>query len=207
MTVSKLAKGLSRAVHYGSNRICTDRVTIHHMAGNMSAKNCVDWFAGKLPGGTKVCSCNYAIGSDGEIWAGLYEEDVSYCSSRQDNDRRAITIEVANDGGASTGWHVSDKAIAALTCLLADIVQRYPELGGNLRWEADAALADNPKRQNITLHRWFSATGCPGEYLESQIPAIVRRVNKIVAPVDDTLTCESLVAELEKIVKKYKGGK
>lgn len=204
--ISALAKGLSKAVHYGTNRICVDRVTIHHMAGNMSAKNCVDWFAGKLPGGTKVCSCNYAIGSDGEIWAGLEEEDVSYCSSNQANDRRSITIEVANDGGASSGWHVSDKAIASLVQLLADIVKRYPDLGGSLRWQGDKSLADKPGLQNITLHNWFSPTGCPGEYLEGQIPAIVRRVNKLCKPAsDDNVTFNQFLYELKILMEKYGG--
>lgn len=51
----------------------------------------------------------------------MRERDRSWCTSSSSNDNRAITIEVANDGGADTGWHVSDKALESLIDLLVDI--------------------------------------------------------------------------------------
>lgn len=175
MAYSNLCKGFVQACHY---RPRTDKVidtiTIHHMAGNMTAKNCVTWLSGS---DSPERSCNYAIGSDGEIWAGVEEEDEAYTSSSRKNDGRAITIEVANDGDEESGWHVSDKAISSLADLLADICQRHAVTLPRLRWENNEDLKGDVSRQNITLHRWFAATVCPGPYLESQIPAIVRRVN------------------------------
>lgn len=175
MAYSKLCKGFVLARHY---RPRTDKVidtiTIHHMAGNMTAKNCVTWLSRE---DSPERSCNYAIGSDGEIWGGVEEEDEAYTSSSRRNDGRAITIEVANDGDEESGWHVSDKAISSLVVLLVDICQRHAATLPLLLWENNKDLNGNVTRQNITLHRWFSATICPGPYLESQIPAIVRRVN------------------------------
>lgn len=151
-----------------------DTITIHHMAGNMTAKNCVTWLS---RADSPERSCNYAIGSDGEIWGGVEEEDEAYTSSSRENDGRAITIEVANDGGEESGWHVSDKAIASLVDLLTDICRRNSSTLPRLLWENSEDLNGVVKLQNISLHRWFAATICPGPYLESQLPAIVRRVN------------------------------
>lgn len=186
MVFSPLIKGYKIATHYRKTprTVPIDTITIHHMAGNMTAENCVAWLASAT---APERSCNYAIGSNGEIWGGVPEENESYCSSDRPNDARAITIEVANDGGEESGWHVSAKAIDSLISLLADICTRYKESLSELRWEADKDLLGNVDRQNITLHKWFSATGCPGPYLESQIPAIVRRVNAKLTPTNDSV--------------------
>ena len=97
-----------------------DTVTIHCMAGNLSIEQCGNIFAN--PG--RKASSNYGIGSDGRIGLYVDEKDRSWASSNGANDNRAITIEVANDGGAETGWHVSSKAYDSLIKLLADICNR-----------------------------------------------------------------------------------
>lgn len=83
-----------------------DVVTIHCMAGNLSVETCGNVFAPS----SRQASSNYGIGSDGRIAMYVEEKDRSWCTSSASNDNRAVTIEVANDGGAETGWHVSDKA-------------------------------------------------------------------------------------------------
>lgn len=158
-------------------KVSIDTITIHHMAGNMTAENCVKWMS--RSDGPLMRSCNYAIGSDGQIWGGAPEEGESYCSSDRANDKRAVTIEVANDGGEESGWHISDDAMNALIRLCADICVRNNI--ASLTWrEDDASYAYHPEVQNISLHKWFSATPCPGPYLISQMPAIARRVNKLI---------------------------
>jgi hypothetical protein len=100
----------------------------------------------------------------------MYVEEAnrSWCSSSRDNDHRAITIEVANDGG-SPNWHVSDKAIESLIALCVDICQRNGIEKLNFTGDATG---------NVTLHKYFASTLCPGPYLESKIPYIVEQVNK-----------------------------
>ena len=84
------------------NRVI-DTITIHCMAGNLSLESCGNIFAQSK---NKVSS-NYGIDSKGNIALYVEEKDRSWCSSDSDNDHRAVTIEVANDKGASSGWHVS----------------------------------------------------------------------------------------------------
>lgn len=149
-----------------------DTITIHCMAGNMTVESCGALFQKK----SRETSSNYGIGSDGRIALYVNEEDRSWCTSSRSNDNRAITIEVANDGGANTGWHVSDKAMASLINLLVDICQRNNIK--ELKWKADKNLIGQVDKQNMTVHRWFAAKACPGDYLYGAHSQIAAEVNK-----------------------------
>ena len=96
-----------------------DTISIHCMAGNLSIEQCGNLFANP----SRQASSNYGIGSDGRIGLYVEEKDRSWCTSSSSNDNRAITIEVANDGGAPD-WHVSDAAMTSLIKLCADICKR-----------------------------------------------------------------------------------
>lgn len=148
-----------------------DTITIHHMAGNCTVEVCGEIFAPT----SRKASSNYAVDNKGRIGMYVEEKDRSWCSSSGANDNRAITIEVANDGGASTNWHISDIAIDTLIKLCVDICKRnnIPEL----RWKADKSLIGQVDKQNMTVHRWFAPTSCPGDYLYSKLGEIASRVN------------------------------
>lgn len=141
------------------------KITIHHMAGNLSVETCGNVFA---PSGRKASS-NYGIGSDGRVGMYVEEKNRSWCSSNANNDHQAITIEVANDGGANTNWHVSDKALAKLIDLCVDICKRNGI--ASLNYTGDAS-------GNLTRHNMFANTTCPGPYLQSKFPYIANEVNK-----------------------------
>ena len=156
-------------VKYSSN--CTKprnrkitKITPHHMAGNLSVEQCGAIFARP----TRRASSNYGIGSDGRVGLYVDEANRSWCSSNSDNDNRAITIEVANDGGAPD-WHVSDAALEKLIELCVDICQRN---------DIEKLNFTGDKNGNLTMHKYFAATACPGPYLESKFPYIEKEVNK-----------------------------
>lgn len=144
-----------------------DKITIHHMAGNASVEKCGDVFAPT----SRQASSNYGIGSDGRIALYVDEGNRAWTSGNAENDHRAITIEVANDGGAPD-WHVSDKALEALISLCTDICRRNGIKALNFTGD---------KNGNLTMHKWFQATACPGPYLESKFPYIAKEVNKRLA--------------------------
>ena len=143
-----------------------DKITIHHMAGNLSVETCGNVFL------NREASANYGIGSDGRV--GLYVEECNraWTSSNAANDNRAVTIEVANDGGADTDWHVSDVALAKLIDLCVDICERNGITKLNYTGDANG---------NLTRHNMFIATTCPGPYLQSKFPYIASEVNKRLA--------------------------
>lgn len=148
-----------------------DTITIHTMSGNLSIESCGKLF--QKPG--KNASSNYGIGTDGRIALYVDEKDASWCSSNTANDERAITIEVANDGGKSTGWHISNEAFNSLVSLVVDICRRngIPEL----RWKNDKSLIGDTSQQNMTVHRWFANKSCPGDYLISKFDKLCELVN------------------------------
>lgn len=139
-------------------------ITIHHMAGNLSVESCGNVFSTT----DRQASSNYGIGSDGRVGMYVEEANRSWCSSNRENDHKAITIEVANDDTTSGNWHVSDAALSELIDLCVDICQRngIPRLNFT-----------GDKTGNLTMHKWFAPTQCPGPYLESKFPYIAEQVN------------------------------
>lgn len=158
--------------HSGKRKHVIDTVSIHCMAGNATVETCGAIFARP----SRKASSNYGIGSDGRIALYVDEANRSWCTSSPDNDHRAITIEVANNGGAPD-WPVSAKAYEALIQLLVDICQRNPGIG-RLRWQGDKSLIGQVARQNMTVHRWFAAKACPGDYLYNRHGEIAAEVNR-----------------------------
>lgn len=140
------------------------KLTPHHAAGNVSVETMGGLFANPERG----ASANYGIGSDGRTAQYVREHMRPWTSSSYDNDRQAITVEVANDGGAPD-WHVSDKAFDSLVALAIDICRRHGL--DSLTWTGD-------KSGTITAHYMFVATTCMGPYLTSKMPELARRVNE-----------------------------
>ncbi len=140
------------------------KITIHHMAGNITVETCGDIFANA----SRKASSNYAIDGTGKVAMYVEEKNRSWCSSSADNDHQAITIEVANNSG-EPNWSVSDTALEKLIELCIDICQRNNIESLNFTGDATG---------NLTMHKYFSATACPGPYLESKFEYIAQQVNK-----------------------------
>lgn len=167
--------------HSGKRNHVIDTISIHCMAGNLTVETCGNLFANP----SRKASSNYGIGSDGRI--GLYVEECnrSWCTSSSSNDNRAITIEVANNGGADQGWPVSDAAYNSLIALLVDICQRNGIK--KLLWKGDKSLIGQVDKQNMTVHRWFAAKACPGDWLYNRHGQIAAEVNAKLSGEDDDM--------------------
>lgn len=162
--------------HYNYRDHKIDRLTIHMMAGDGSLQTCFDWLAYHSGG-----SVNYGIDSNGKIGGMIDESLRAWTSSNRTNDMRAVTIEVANDSGAPN-WHVSDKAMKSLIKLCADICKRNGI--SKLEYTGDKTC----KTGNMSLHKWFAATDCPGPYLEGKMTYIATEVNKMLGVKSNTST-------------------
>lgn len=113
------------------------KITIHHCAGNVAVETLGSIFAAA----SRQASANYGIGSDGRVGMYVEEKNRAWTSSNAENDQQAVTIEVANDGGAPD-WHVSDKALSKLIELCVDICQRNgieKRIIREIKWEPDDA--------------------------------------------------------------------
>lgn len=141
-----------------------DRITPHHMAGVLSIETCGNVFAPS----SRQASSNYGIGPDGRVGLYVNENERAWTSSSAANDRRAVTIEVANSaiGG---NWPVSEAAWNSLVNLCTDICQRNGIPG--LVWTGTTL-------GSITNHDMFKNTNCPGPYLKGRMGELADEVNK-----------------------------
>lgn len=144
----------------GRNTKITD-ITIHHMAGVLSAEQCGNIFARAGRNG----SSHYGIGNGGEIGQYVDESDTAWTNSNWPSNCRSVTIETSN---CATGgdWPVGDAAYNSLIKLVADIAKRN-------------GLGTLVAGQNLTWHSMFAATTCPGDYLRARIADIAAQANKI----------------------------
>lgn len=136
-------------------------ITIHHMAGILTAEECGKLFQNE----TRNASSHYGIGKDGEVGLYVDEENTAYTNGDFDSNSIAVTIETSNSE-ASGDYPVSDGVLNILIKLVADIAKRNN-------------LGTLVKGKNLTWHKMHAETSCPGEYLLSKMDYIVEETNKI----------------------------
>lgn len=136
------------------------KITVHHMAGNLTVETCGEVFAPV----SRQASSNYGVGSDGRVACYLEEEWHPWTSASWWNDDRAITIEVADYD--TNAWSPSDAAYASTVALCADICTRYgiyPTYTGG----TDGSF---------TEHMMFAPTSCPGPWWHAMMYQFVEDV-------------------------------
>lgn len=142
-------------------RTMITEITIHHMAGVLSAASCGAIF--QRPG--RNGSSHYGIGVNGEIASYVDESCVAWTNSNWPSNQRAVTIE-NSDSSMGGDWPVSDATLNSLIKLVADIAKRNN-------------LGKLVKGENLTWHSMYASTTCPGPYLLSKIEYIADEANKI----------------------------
>lgn len=139
-----------------------DKIFVHHMAGNLTVKQCGNVFA------TREASAHYGVQGK-NIGQYVDESDTAWHCGNFAYNQRSIGIELANDGGASSSWHVSDQTIATAINLIADICKRNGI--SKLKYTGDLS-------GNLCMHCWCASTACPGAYLKTKFKHIAKQVNK-----------------------------
>lgn len=160
--------------HSGQRTELISRITPHCVVGQLSADRLGDVF---LPE-SRQASSNYGIGKDGEI--GLYVDECnrSWCSSSNDNDQKAVTIECASD--TKEPYVMNSKVYSSLITLCVDICKRNGK--NKLIWIDDKEKALSYKCKDnemlITVHRWFANKNCPGDWLYSRLGNLATEVTR-----------------------------
>ena len=164
MTVSDLADGCVLSPNYTPSRWNVTRLTPHHTAMIGDAWDIANVFKPT----SRQASCNYAIGVDGSIVCVVPEEYRAWTSSSYDNDMQAITFELSD---CDYDWNISKATQEAFINLCVDLIRRYPSLGGSFNWTGDMS-------GNVTVHRWFAATACPGDPLFNMLGRLGDEINR-----------------------------
>lgn len=140
-----------------------DRITPHYVDGNCTVETIGEIFSPSA----RRASSNYGIGSDGRIGMYVEEKNRAWTSGSSYNDNRAITIECANlsDGSLTASCWKS------LVDLCVDICRRNSI--PRLNYTGDDS-------GNLTMHKWYQGTDCPGPWLSKQFKRLADEVNAIL---------------------------
>lgn len=162
-----------------------EAITLHHMAGRLTAKQCGGIFQAK----GRYGSSHYGVGYDGSIANYVDEEDTAWTNSNWDSNCKSVTIEISDNDNS---WYVNDTTLNAVIKLVADIAKRR-------------GLGTLIPGKNLTWHSMFTNTTCPGDYLRSKMQYIADEANKINSeePIKEKST-EELAREV--IEGKYGNG-
>lgn len=158
--------------HSGQRTHAIDRITPHCVVGQCSVETLGNIFAPT----SRQASCQYGIGVDGR--AGMYveEKNRSWCSSSNENDQRAVTIECASD--TTHPYAFKDVVYNKLIELCVDICKRNGKK--KLLWLGDKTktLNYNPAADEmvLTVHRWFANKSCPGDWMYSRMGDLASKV-------------------------------
>lgn len=173
MTISPLAEDYYPAKYYYKNprKRAVDWIMIHCTVGRCTAKSLAAVWA------VKPASSNYGVGYDGSVGCYVLEEHGAYCCSYSTDDR-AISIETSSANRYP--YETTEEAIDALVELCADICYRYDKR--RFVWFGNKAETDRytPAHDEMVLsvHRWYAAKSCPGEYIYNRLGEVVSRVNE-----------------------------
>ena len=189
--------------HSGERTHSLDRITPHCVVGQLSAESICGCFTSP----SRQASCNYGIGTDGRISLCVEEKNRSWCSSSNDNDQRAITIECASD--RSEPYAMNDKVYASLISLCTDICKRNGKK--KLLWFGDKNNALNyaPKSDEmvITVHRWFANKSCPGNWLYARLGNLATKVTAELSRVTSDAENKKPATQMYRVRKSWSDAK
>lgn len=162
MSNSNLARFFKKASHFSSGRDGHKirKITIHHMAGVLTAEQC-----GSIFQGSRQASAHYGVGKDGIIGQYVDEANTAWADGNWISNCESVTIETSNciTGG---NWEVSALVLNTLIKLVADVAKRNN-------------LGKLVAGQNLTWHQMYAATACPGPYLLGKMEYIATEANKL----------------------------
>lgn len=156
----------------GKRTHAIDRITPHCIVGQWNVETIGNYFSNP-----KVqASCNYGIAKDGKVALVVDESMRSWCSSSNENDQRAVTIECSSE--KTTPFAFNDEVYNKLIDLCADICKRNGK--NKLLWlkTKEATFAYTPKSNEmvLTVHRWFKQKACPGDWLMARMDDLATKV-------------------------------
>ena len=188
--------------HSGARKQAITRITVHCTACLVSAYRLGNIFLPRA----RNASCNYGIGTDLRIVMCVPEGYRSWCSSSNDNDQRAITIEAASDNKAPYKFApgVYEKTID----LCVDICKRNGKKKVIYISDQITALKYKPADDEmlLTFHRWFSKTkSCPGDWFMARAASFAKAINDRLNPTPEPEQYYKIQAgdSLTKIAKKF----
>ena len=182
----------------GQRTHAIDRITPHCVVGQWDVSTFGNYFSNPQV----KASCNYGIAKDGKVALVVEENKRSWCSSSNENDQRAVTIECSSE--KTPPYAFNDAVYNKLIDLCVDICRRNGK--NTLLWlgTKEATLSYNPKPNEmvLTVHRWFKNKACPGDWLMARMNDLATKVtNKLKGTTTDTPVVTPAKSEFPYIVQ------
>lgn len=169
--------------HSGTRTKPITRITPHCIVGQCTVERCKTLF----PAGRNASS-NYCISKDGKVVGIVSEKNRSWCTSSNENDQKAITIECSSDN--TSPYAFTDACYNTLVDLCVDICKAYGKT--KLIWIADknTALSYSPKsdEMQLTVHMWYANKACPGPWLMARMDKLAATVTSRLGGTSTTTT-------------------
>lgn len=147
-------------------------IWIHHQADG-AGPDSIDYMIGYNDRGSHP---TYAIDDNSSATVvGIIHPDLCPSSTGYSNDRGAITVEIANTGGAPD-WPVSMKALEQVAQIIAHHAKESPRENRAERNRPGVAQ----KGFWVGIHKQVMATACPGPFVERHWDWIIDRANQIL---------------------------
>lgn len=147
-------------------------IWIHHQADG-AGHDSIDYMIGYNDRGSHP---TYAIDDNGEATVvGIIHPDLAPSSTFYVNDRSAVTVEIANTGGAPD-WPVSMEALEQVAQIIAHHAKESPRENRAERNQPGVTQ----KGFWVGIHKQVAATACPGPFVERHWDWIVDRANQIL---------------------------
>lgn len=160
--------------HSGKRTQRIQRVTPHCIVGNFPTETVGNLFSSTV----KQASCNYAISETGDVVTVVDECNRSWCTSSNENDQKAVTIECSSD--RNPPYTFKNEVYESLADLTVDIIKRNGMK--KLIWleTPEKSITYQPSQDEclLTIHRWFDNKACPGDWFVNKIPTFVDYVNE-----------------------------
>ena len=177
--------------------------TPHCVVGQVTIERLGDIFARPQ----RQASSNYGIDKDGRVGLFVDEKNRSWCTSSSWNDNRAITVEVASD--ATHPYAFKEIAYNRLVDLLVDCCQRNGK--NKVIWfnDKNKTLNYTPKSNEmvLTVHRWFAAKACPGDWMYSRMGKLADEANKRLQKEPQPTPTPTPTTELYRVRKSWDDAK
>lgn len=129
-----------------------NKIVLHYNAGNLTVEQCYSVWQ------TREASAHYQVEESGRIGQLVWDADTAWHCGVFSENQQSIGIEHAN---YSNGC-ISDKCLDAGAHLVAALCKYYGL--GRPEW-----------LKNVYPHKYFKATGCPGQIYGSQKDAYIKR--------------------------------
>lgn len=153
--------------HSGKRTHAIDRITPHCVVGQLTAAGIASCF----PAGREA-SCNYGIGTSGDVSLIVDEGNRSWCSSSNANDQRAVTIECASDN--TEPYAFNNTVYNKLIELCVDICRRNGKT--KLLWKNTDNYTPASNEMLLTVHRWYANKSCPGNWMFARMGDLANQV-------------------------------